>query len=120
MIDGGSAVELVDVVVAAVLVDVLSVEVLSVDCVAVVVVFEGVDVLSLGGGTVVSVAVDVLSVEPPSRRVMPSAPDARAPAPSNAANTKTTPAPFSTFRRFMSSAPFLPPKIRRMRKDPSR
>jgi hypothetical protein len=99
------------VVVAAVLVDVLSVDVLSVVCVAVVV-SEDVDVGSVDDVAVVSVAVDVLSVEPPSRRVIPNAPEASAPAPNNAANARTTPAHLSALRRFVPSAPLLP-QIRR-------
>jgi len=72
--------------------------------------------LSVDAGAV-SVAVDVLSVDPPPTITIPNAPEARIPAPNNAANARTIPTRRKLFRPFISPAPLLPP-IRRMKLTP--
>ena len=65
------------------------------------------------GGGAVSVAVDVLSVDPPPTSTIPNAPEARIPTPNSAANAKTIPTRRNPFRPFISPVPLLP-QIRRM------
>jgi hypothetical protein len=97
--NGAAVVVVVVVVVEAVSVDVgvVSVEVVAGDV--------SVDVES--GGAVVSVAVELGSVEVPPSSVIPRAPEASIPALSRATNAKKIPARRSVFRPFISPAPLL-------------
>jgi hypothetical protein len=102
----GVVVVVSEVVVVSVVEVVASVDVEDVSVEVELLSLDVVDVDSVGGA--VSVAVELLSVEPPPSSVIPRAPEASIPALSRATNAKKIPARRSVFRPFISPAPLLP------------